>query len=584
MILTGYNTFQTKRQMCENIRAQLDLDRSTFMPVWREVSDYILPRRARFTLSEANRGDRRNQKIIDSTGTLALRTLRSGMASGITNKARPWFRLTTPDPDLAEQGSVKEWLHEVTQRMLSILIRSNFYRSMGPMYDDLGGFGTSVVFVERDMDRVIHTQNFPIGSYWLGSTAKGRINIFYHEFRMTVRQLVETFGGDVAKPDWEKFSIHVRKAWEENHREQWVDVCHIIMPNAEYDPNKGLSRYKKFHSCYFEKGTQSTGTGTYLDKDDDTYLSEMGYDYFPVLCPRWSTTGEDVYGTSCPGIDMIGDVKALQLMQKRKAEAIEKLVRPPMTAPSSMKTTKASILPGDISYVDEVTGQGGFKPAYQVDPRIGELTVDINDHQQRIRRAGFEDVFLMISQDEKTDRTAFEIAERKEEKLILLGPVMESIDEDVLDPFFDILFFEMNAQGLLPDPPQDLQGQELKVEYLSVMHQAQKLVGVGGMERFLSNMTAYAGNLKDPTVMDKIDMEEYVDVYGDALSVNPRIIRSDDKVKNLKAARAKEQQANAMAERAQMAAGAAKDLSGADMEGDNALTRLAQGGQGQVVQ
>lgn len=584
------NSYKTKRQMYEVLRGQLETERSSFLTSWREGSDYLLPRRARFTLTEANRGDRRNQKIIDSTGTLALRTLRSGMMSGITNKAKPWFRMTTPDPKLAEVSSVKEFLHDLTNNMASILLRSNFYKTVGTMFYDLPTFGTAPVYIERDMDRVIHTQSFPVGSYMISADSKGRVNVFIRDFRMTVRQVVDKFGRKDGprdeQIDWTKFSMHIKQMYENGQRENWVDVCHIILPNSEYDPKKSLSKYKKYMSCYYERGNQNASAGTYGDpQDQDKYLSEMGYDYFPVLCPRWETTGEDVYGTSCPGIDIIGDVKALQLLQRRKAEAIEKMVRPPMVAPTAMKNTKASTLPGDISYNDEVTGQGGFKPAYQVDPRIQEMLEDIQDHQNRIKRGCFEDIILMMSQEDDT-KTATEIVERKEEKFTVFGPVLESIDQDFLDPFFDILFHEMVEQELIDMStiPEELQGRPLKVEYISIMHQAMKLAGVGGMERFVSTMINNAALLKDPSIMAKVDMDEFADVYGDALSVNPRIIRSDDDVAKMKAQQQKAAQAQAQAEQAAMAAGAAKDLAGADMSGDSALTRLAQGGQGQTVQ
>jgi hypothetical protein len=411
---------------------------------------------------------------------------------------------------------------------------------------------------------------------------KGRVNVFFREIRMTVRQLVQEFGGE-GEIDWNNFSTYIKQQWEDDHLESWVDVCHCVMPNPEHDPKKGLSKYKKFLSCYYEKGVSSTGSSNYMSQDEDKYLREAGYDYFPVLCARWSTTGHDAYGTSYPGVDMIGDVKALQLLQRRLAEAIEKMNRPPMTGPTALKTTKASILPGDITFIDEMSGQNGFKPAYQVDPRIQEMLLQIQDHQKRIQRAAFEDILLLISNIEDPHRTATEIVERKEEKLTVFGPVLESIDE-VLDQFFDILFYEMLSQGMIAEPPEELQGQQLKVEYISIMHQAMKLAGVGGMERYVSNMINNAAMLKDPSIMDKVNMEQYADVYGDALSINPSIIRSDEEVQNIRAQRAKQQQAQMAAERAERMAGAARNLSQADMSEDNALTRLAQGGQGQIVQ
>ena len=75
--------YKTKREEYTILRSQLDLERSSFISHWKKVSDYILPRRARFTITDVNRGERRNTNIVDCTGTLAKRTLASGMMAGI---------------------------------------------------------------------------------------------------------------------------------------------------------------------------------------------------------------------------------------------------------------------------------------------------------------------------------------------------------------------------------------------------------------------------------------------------------------------------------------------------------------------
>jgi hypothetical protein len=79
---------QTKRNLYEILRAQMESERSSFISHWRDLSDFILSRRARFFVSDVNKGDRRNLKIIDNTCTLASRTLRSGMMAGVTSPAR----------------------------------------------------------------------------------------------------------------------------------------------------------------------------------------------------------------------------------------------------------------------------------------------------------------------------------------------------------------------------------------------------------------------------------------------------------------------------------------------------------------
>ena len=567
--------YKTKRQQLDLIKSSLENERTSFESHWRDLSDFILPRRSRFSISDVNKGDRRNQKIIDSTATLAARTLRSGIMSGVTSPARPWFRLTTQDPDLAEWGPVKQWLHLVQQRITASYLKSNLYNILPTVYGDLGVFGTAAMSVEEVFNGdVIHSKSFPIGSYWVAKDEFGRINTFVREFRMTVAQLLETFGskknGDF---DWNNFSTYVRGQYDQGNLQTWIDVTHFVMPNMEYDQKNPIAKFKKFTSCYFESGTG------YDSKQDDKYLRESGYDYFPILVPRWETTAEDVYGTNCPGMEALGDIKQLQNGEKRIMEAVDKMIRPPMKGPTSMKGQAASIISGDITYIDNVNGQG-FEPVYEVNFRIQEMETKQSQVRSRIQRSFYEDLFLMLSNLDRRQITAREVEERHEEKLLALGPVLEQINQDLLDPLTDIAFNIHLRQRLLPPPPPELQGMELKVEYISVMAQAQKMLGVSSVERF----TQFVGGLAqvDQGVLRKIKADQIVDVYGEMLSVPPSIVRTDEEVQQIIQAEQAQQMQQMQMQQQMQAVDMAKKLSETKINQQDAaldeLIRQAQSG------
>lgn len=549
----------TKRQEFEILRASLNSERSSFISHYRDLADYILPRRPQFTVTDTNRGDRRNQKIVNSTATLSARTTRSGMMSGITNPSRPWFRLTTADPDLAEISAVKVWLHVVSDRMTTVFLRSNLYNILPVIYGDLSVFATAAMGVEEDLSGdVMRFNAFPIGSYYIANNDKLEVRTFFREFRLTVRQIVEKF-------EWDNISSHVQNYYNRKQLDTWVDVCHVITTNIDYDPKKIDS--KQYASVYYETGGQGS-SANYMGKEDKL-LKESGYSYFPVLCPRWETTGEDVYGTECPGMVALGDVKALQLMEKRYAQALEKKINPPMIAPSFMKSNKVTILPSDITYVDEREGMKGFRPAHEVNLNLTELDAKILSHEERIRRCFFEDLFLMLANTDRREITAREIDERHEEKLLALGPVLEQLNQDLLDPLIDITFTIMNNQGLIPEAPPELQGQPLKVEYISLMAQAQKLVGVGGVEKFAGFVGSLMAATQNPDILDKVDYDQMIDVYGELSGINPSIVRSDDAVAEIRGQRQKAMAAKAKMEAMANMATMAKDLAGAGAQAAN---------------
>src|SRR6185436_10937755 len=120
--------------------------------------------------------------------------------------------------------------------------------------------------------------------------------------QMTVRQIVDEFGypdGKHRPIDWTNISEFVKNLWTAGNRETWVEVTHFVIPNDDWDPNALESKYKRFYSCYYETQVNSAagsnpGAGGGLAALDNRFLRESGYDYFPVLCPRWSVTGEDV--------------------------------------------------------------------------------------------------------------------------------------------------------------------------------------------------------------------------------------------------------------------------------------------------
>jgi hypothetical protein len=555
-----------KRQQYELISSGMWQDRSTFEANWRELAEYILPRRPRWFTSDRNKGDRRNLKIIDETATFAARTLQSGMHAGITSPARPWMKLTTPDPEMANFGPVKQWLHVVSQRMLTVFLRSNLYNVLPTHYGDMGVFGTSAIGVMEDERDVIRCYSYPIGAYAIGTSERNVTDSFYYEWEMNVRQVVMEFGWNRRDNtiDWTNISTAVKNLWDRKSYNQAVTVCWYVGPNVGADRGSILANAKPWSSCIWEKGSS-----------DHKFLRDSGFNEFPFMATRWDVTGGDVYGTMCPGMVSIGSIKALQTMQKRKAQAVEKMINPPLTAPTHVRNQKASLLPADITYVDIREGQKGIAPIHEVRIDISHLTADIGETRNMVRRSFYEDLFLMLAQSDRRQITAREIDERHEEKLLALGPVLERTNDELLDPLVDRVFAIMDRRGMIPEAPEELHGVPLKVEYLSVMAQAQKLVGVAGHERFLSTALQLAAVF--PEVKHKVDAMQAIDSHGDMLGVDPNVIVATE---DARAAMKSEQDALAAQQQAAIAkdmAGAAHSLGTTPMDTDTALGAIAEG-------
>lgn len=508
--------------------AELKAIRQPWDSEWSALASHVDPTRYRNELLAERAASRK--KIIDSTGTLALRTLKSGMHSGLTSPARPWFKLAAKDPGLRDFAPVKEYLSVVEEHMRKLFSASNLYTSFHTGYGDLGLFGQSCGLLVDDDDKIIRMIQLMHGTFWIARDEKGRTTTLYRNFRWSVQRIVSRFG-------IENVSDRIRTLYDTSKYDEKFVIWHAVEPRLNRNPKSPAKWDMPFLSNYWEDG----GTG-------DKLLEESGFEENPIIAPPWELSGDDHYATS-PGQDAIGDVKMLQKEQTRKLEGIDKMVRPPMTGPTALKNNPASLLPGAITYVDDPTGKG-YRPAMEVRLNLGELREDIRDVQQRIDRTFYADLFLMLANMEGIQpRNQFEIAERKEEKLLALGPVLENIYNGQLEPVIERTYQILNRRGILPPPPPDLSQQDLDIEYTSMLAQAQKAVATGAIERGV----AFVGQLASvkPEVLDKIDADEAVDIYSDYIGMPPSIIVPDDKVEKIRAARAQKQQA---AESAAMAA------------------------------
>jgi Bacteriophage head to tail connecting protein len=512
------------RQHVDQRLVGLRQERFSWWTHWRELAEHILPRRYHWlvTPNRAGRGSPINQRIIDSTGTLAARTLAAGMMSGITSPGRPWFRLTIDDQDLAASSPVKIWLDAVTSRLLHVFAESNFYNGLATLYFDLAVFGTAPMIIYEDYEDVIRCFNPCAGEYYLANSDRLDVDTLYREFVLTARQIGQRFGLDNA-------SETVKAA----HRtggaalDLEIVVGHAIEPNDTRIEGLTGPRGMKYRELYWEMGAGQA-----------LILQQRFFHEFPAIAPRWDLVSNDAYGRS-PAMDALGDIKQLQLEQKRKAQAIDKMVNPPMIADVALKNEPASLLPGGVTYVPSTAGAVGFKPVFEVMPPIAELKDDIAEVQGRIRSVFFNDLFLMISQLD-TVRTATEIDARREEKLIQLGPVLERFENEALDPAIARTYAIMDRARLFP-PPAALHGRQIKVEYVSVLAQQQRAASTAAIERFSAQIGSWAA--ARPDVLDNVDFDEMAEEYGDLLGVSPKILVASAKVAALRSQRAKGQAA-----------------------------------------
>ena len=525
---------------------QLKTLRTPWEDLWRDIDRYLVPGYVRLEPTEEHhdRGERKRFDVKDNRGQQAHRIFRSGMQSGMTSKARPWKRLSTYDMDLRERPEVKQFLDVTTNRMRVVMDRTNIYDTFHMKYGALGAVGTAVSYMSPD-DRYVVRNNYVIaGHYWIATNHLGFIDTLYHIIPMRAHQIVGKFN----RPT-DKIPSTVQTAYDNGNKDQIFMVYHAMEPRTERNEDSVSRRHKKYLSNYWMREAG----------DSEDLLRESGSDVNRVIGSRWDKVGEDVYGYSL-GMDALADIKQLQHETARKLEILDKTTRPPMTAPTAMKNKRHSLLPGSVTFSDSLHASGGYRPALDLTSyNMSALLQDIQNLQQNIDATFFVSLFMGITRMPGVQpRNEFEIAERKEEQLLQLGPALDTLQAEELQPTIAITYHYMKEAGLVGELPEALAEDEgdINVEYTSIMAQAQRAVGVNSIER----MGSYIGNwaaLK-PEALDKFNVDQSIDEYADRIGVPVSIIVPDDEVQRTRQERTQAAQQEAAVDQATQAAPALK--------------------------
>lgn len=565
--------FVTKRQEHESRRSQLVTERQEYLEEWRDISEYIQLRLGRYLMGN-NRKRRRSKNVLNEKGTFASRTCGAGMLAGVSSPSRPWLKLKTPNADLNESQDAKVWFDIAERYLYEVFASSNYYHVKQASYRDMGDFGQGPVLIDEDFENAINCYCSPPGEYYLDIDRRGVVDTMYRDLSRTTLNIIEEFGptGNIPR--------EVRAAYDSGNYDRKWTVIGLDQPNLYY--NRGASGplgmvYSKVYYCLDVE-----------DKDGNAILGVSGANENPISAPRWDIQPGDIYGDG-PGSLMLPTIKSLQILERRKGQMVDKMAAPATQAPASMKKAKFAVnhMPGANSFYPDVAAAGAagtpIRPLYEIQgTQLQAVMMEQNVLEQRIDVGYFVNLFLATLESDRRQVTATEIAERHEEKLIALGPVLERTHYEGLNHDVKRAFGILLRHNVLPPPPEVLDGMSLEVEYISLLATAQRAIGAGPIERF----AGFLGNLAagNPEILDKWDMDQTVDEYGDVVGVPASMIRSDDAVAKIRQGRQQQQAQMNNAALATQSAETAKVLSQADTGRDsNLLADILGGGPQRII-
>lgn len=518
---------------------QLHIDREPWERYWEELATAYIPQRYSdlYDTSSTRVENKRSTSIKDSTGTMAAKTLAFGLLDGITSPSRPWHRQSIPSQLNREPHDLRQWLDERERIVYRVLGQSNFYQAMATHYLDLAIFGTSVVLIYEDAESVMRCYNPPLGQYYLAQSDRGSINTFARRFSFSIQQIVERWG-------LENCSQEIRSLYERGGASLFDrrDIVHLIEPNE--NPSNVIAPRFQYREFYWEEGA-----------NQGEVLGVRGFNELPGLFTRWETIADEAYGTS-PGMDALPDVLQLQQETIVQARARALMVEPPLLADAQLRNQPSLFKPASITYVNGLlTGAArGAMPAFETRVSLAEMTQSIQQTQGRIQTVFHNDLFRMISQLQ-TVRSATEIDARREEKLVLLGPVLERIENESLDPALARVIGIAERAGLLPPPPGSYSGEPIDTEYLSILSVAQRAASTAPVERFMGVVGNLAGVA--PEVLQVVDWVQMIYDYGIDIGVPAVALQSIEEARRtIEENQARERQAQDAEVASELAAGA----------------------------
>lgn len=530
----------------KDLHKSLEGKRQTHDWHWQEIADYNLPARE-FTRQRVA-GEKRMQKVYDSTPIYALWAAASGLDGLLTSSSIPWFSLDTEDEDKNDSDEVKLWLEDATQRMYSLLGNSavNFNNAKGEAYLDLLAFGTGVIVREKKND-AIRFKSVPLGECYIDEGAEGLVNTLIRKPRNTTAKfLVETFGADnVSK---QVMDIYKRDPFSA------VSYLHCVYPRDVFDISVKNAKNMPFASIYMEYETGHI-------------LREGGFRDFPYIVPRLTKQSGEIYGTG-RGALALPDVKMLNLIMQSTIEAAQLSVRPPVMAPDDGFLEPIRMAPNSINYYRAGTSDTDRITAINLgnNPKIG---LDIIDSvRESIRKAYFNDVFLLRDGVARsTEMSATEAIELRNEKMTMLGAIGARLENEFLAPVIDITFSAMMEAGMFAPPPAELSGANLKIRYLSPMAKSQRKVEVNGINSTLAFIMQAAQI--DPSVAASMNLDEAIRRVAYLTNTPLAALRTRKEVQQMQQQQQQQQQ---MANEAQMA----QQMAGALQSGGAGIKSLAE--------
>jgi hypothetical protein len=513
--------------------------RSTWDTEWDQVARYCCPRKGNI-LTKLTPGASHTINIYDTTAQESGDIFGAGMMSNLMPAGEKWFRFQ-PKGDTASPA-LKEWLSEISDIAITFIGASNFYLAAHEDCIDAGHFGSSLTFLDQGKKKLLNYVNIPVGTFAWEEDAEGNVDTVGREWKWTARQAVQFWGKEAlgkAQTD------SLNDASPQRGMRQFTYV-HFVEPRADADYRGGqvAGNKRPIRSCY-------------LCVEDMQLIQEDGYYSMPYFGSRLLRSNNEIYGRG-PGMNVLPEVKLVNAMERDMLIAIEKMVNPPWLMPDDTSTTPDS-RPNGVTFWD--TSNTANKPeqlALKNNVDLGEVKTE--QKRERIRRGYYNDLFQMLTNldEQKREKTAYEVQQMVAEKLLLFSPLFARYVQEKLNPMLARVVDILARAEAFPPAPLDARGAEYEIVYTSKIALAIKAAENQAFATMLALVEQVAA--VSPSAPNVINWNAGVRRIAENVGLPTKLIRTDREADAITAQQMQAAQAQQAAETAKAAAGAVRDL------------------------
>ena len=488
--------------------------RGTWENHWQEVAERVWPSMAEMT-GQRTPGEKRSEKIFDSTAQRALPRFSAAMDSMLTPATQMWHGLHTGIPDLDENVAVQRWCDSLRD----VLFRqryaptANFASQVFECYMSLGAFGTSTLFIDEIPGVTLRYRAIPLSEIVIDLDHTGRVDTVYRCFQLTARQAMQV-------PGWaDKLPRGIKSAAVDRANDLF-EFIHCVKPNDEYKSGKAGPDGMQFMSRY-------------VARQGDVLLAESGYRSMPYAIGRYVTGPREIYGRS-PAMEALADIKSLQEMEKTMLRMAHRMVDPPLILSEEGALNAFSVRPNALNY--GYLREDGT-PLVQPLMTGGNLPIgmEMADQKRRAVNDSFLVTLFQILVESPRVMTATEVMQRAQEKGALLGPTMGRQQSEFIGPIIERELDLLSSSGGLPEPPPQLMdyvmaGGEILPKYTGPLARLMRAEEAAGILRTIEAILPVAQASGDIKVLRRINADQALKVIAEANNVPAKALRTDEEL------------------------------------------------------